>query len=111
MMLVRDFAQFRDVENFRVIVKMEHRVVFTMLAVICDVVAEIQILHMKRDQTAVTTLDALAELFDNFFFIFHYAQLKNNILSIINSKISIISQVVYFQQENLQNNGKLIVYS
>ena len=41
MMVVRDFAEFRDVEDLCVIVKVEHRVVFTMLAVICDVVAEI----------------------------------------------------------------------
>ena len=41
MMFVRNFAQFRDVENFCVVVKVKHRIVFAMLAVISNVVAEI----------------------------------------------------------------------
>lgn len=62
VMLVGDFAQFGDVKNLCVFVKVEHRLVLAVLAVIGDVFAEIHILHVIRNHTAVTALDALAEL-------------------------------------------------
>lgn len=62
MMIVRGFAQLRNIEDLRVFVKVKHRIVFAVFAVICDVFAEPHILHIKRDQTAVTALNALAEL-------------------------------------------------
>ena len=44
---------------------MEHRFVPTMFAKECDILAEIHILEVIRDKTAVTTLYALAEFLDN----------------------------------------------
>ncbi len=61
-MIVRDLAQLCDVENFRIFVKVKHRIVFAVFAVVSNIFAEPQILHIKRDQAALTALDALAEL-------------------------------------------------
>lgn len=46
---------------------MKHRIVFTMLAKISYVFAEIHIFQVIRDKTAVATLNAFAEFFYNFF--------------------------------------------
>ncbi len=61
-MFVFGFAQFGNVQHLRIIVKVKHRIVLAVFAVIRDVFAEPHILHIKRNQTAVTTLHTLAEL-------------------------------------------------
>lgn len=49
---------------------MEHRIVFAVFAKKRDVFAEIHILQMISDKTAVTPLNAAAEFVDHGFIIF-----------------------------------------
>jgi hypothetical protein len=61
MMVVRHLTELAQIEKARKLVKMEHRFVLTMLAKKCYVLAEIHILQVIRNITAVTALNALAE--------------------------------------------------
>ncbi len=74
MVFVSDFFEFRDVEYFREILKVKHRFVFAVIAKKRNVFAEIHILQMIRDETAVAALNAFAEFLQNFVGIcsFHY---------------------------------------
>ena len=64
MMFAGGLIQLADIEQICKVVKMEHRLVLTVLAKECDVFAEIHVFEMIRDKTAVATLDAFAELLD-----------------------------------------------
>lgn len=73
MMLARYLIKLAEVEEFRKLVKMEHRLVFAVVAKKGDIFAEIHILEVIGDKAAVATLDAFAKILQNFFFrvIFH----------------------------------------
>ena len=49
-------------------VKVEHRIVFTVFAKKSDIFAEVHILEMIGDKTAVATLDAFTKILDRFGF-------------------------------------------
>jgi uncharacterized membrane protein len=69
MIVFGNFAQFAQIQKAGELVKMKHRVVLTMLAKIRHVLAEIHILQMIRNITAVTALHAFAEFLDYFLLI------------------------------------------
>ena len=58
------------IEKLRELVKMEHRLVLTVFAKECDVLAEVHVLKVIGDKAAVAALDALAKLSDRVRF--HY---------------------------------------
>ena len=62
MVLAGHFIQFRNIQELREIVKMEHRLVFTVVTKEGDVLAEIHILEMIGNKTSVATLDAFAKI-------------------------------------------------
>ncbi len=61
VMLFGAFFEFGDVEEAGKLVEVEHRLVFAVLAKKRDILAEIHILEMVCDKTAIATLDAFAE--------------------------------------------------
>lgn len=61
MVVFGNFAQLAQIQKARKIVEMKHRIILTMLAKIRYVLAQIHILQIIRDVTAVAALDALAE--------------------------------------------------
>jgi hypothetical protein len=73
MVLFRHFAELGAVEYFRENVKVKHRLVPTVFAEISDIFAQIHILQMIRNKTAVATLNALAVNLHQFIFfvLFH----------------------------------------
>ena len=57
MVFVSDLFDLREIDQFREIVKVEHRLVVAMLAIERHVFAEVHIFQMIGDKTAVTPLD------------------------------------------------------
>ena len=70
---------------------MEHRVVFAVFTEKSDVLAEVHILEVVRDKTAVAALDALGELLENVGLIFGHCSVRsqNSEYSIQLSKFAI----------------------
>jgi hypothetical protein len=64
MMVVGHLLEFVDIDQLGKFVKMEHRLVFAVLAKKRDVLTEIHILQVICDETAVAPLNALSEVFD-----------------------------------------------
>ena len=58
VVFVGDFLQLGDVHQAREIVEMEHRVVLAVFAEERDVLAEVHILKVVRDEAPVAPLDA-----------------------------------------------------
>jgi len=71
MMFARYLVQFADIEQLCEVVKMEHSLVLAVFAKEGYVFAEIHILEVISDKTAVATLDAFAKFFENVLFGFH----------------------------------------
>ena len=61
MMIVGDLFQLAEVHETREVLKVEHRVVLAVLAEERNVLAEIHVFEVKRDEAAITALDAFAE--------------------------------------------------
>ena len=61
VIFVGNFFKFRDIQQRREIVEVEHGVVFAVVAKERDILAEVHILQMIGNETAVTTLYPLAE--------------------------------------------------
>lgn len=61
VIFVGHLFEFRDIQELREIVKVEHGVVFAVVAIERDILAEIHILQMIRDEAAVTSLYPLTE--------------------------------------------------
>lgn len=80
MILFGNFAEFFAVEYFRENVKVKHRFVPTVFAEISDIFAQIHILQMIRNKTAVATLNALAvNLHQLIFFVRFHCFFNRNI--------------------------------
>ena len=62
-MFAGGLIQLADIKQLCKVVKMEHRLVLTVLAKERDILAEIHVLEMISNKTAVAALDALAECF------------------------------------------------
>jgi acetate kinase len=75
MVLVRHFLKFRNIHHFRKLIEVEHRVVLAVLAEESNVLAEVHILEVIRDEAPVAPLHALPEFPQNLFVICysHYA--------------------------------------
>lgn len=80
MMVVGYLFQLGDVHKFRKIVEMEHRFVLTVFAKKGHVLAEVHVLEMVCDETPVTSLNPLAELFYYFLVLccVHWAMLDSS---------------------------------
>ena len=61
VIVTRGPIELRCVKQFREVVKMEHRVVFAVLAKECDVLTEVHVLEVIGNKTAIATLYALAK--------------------------------------------------
>ena len=66
VIVVGDLFEFRDIEQLREIIEVEHRVVLAVVAKERHVLAQVHILQVIGDEASVTPLNALAELFQNF---------------------------------------------
>lgn len=66
VIVLGDLLELRDVHQFREIIEVEHRIVLAVFAEESDILAEIHILQMIGDETAVTTLYAFAKFLQNF---------------------------------------------
>ena len=110
MMFARDLVQFADIEQLCKVVKMEHCVVFAVLAKKCDILAEVHIFEVIRNKTAVATLDALAELEKGFVACFHawsssiYPSKK---LKTENEKLKMKESVFSFHFSDLSFSGSV----
>ena len=61
-MIFRHFLQFAGIDQTAKLLEMEHRSVLAMFAVESNILAEIHVLQMIRDETAITPLYPFAEL-------------------------------------------------
>ena len=64
MMVAVRFIEFLDIEQFRELIKMEHRVVLAVLAKESDVLTQVHVLEVIGNKTAVAALYTLAEFFN-----------------------------------------------
>ena len=61
MIFFGDLFELRNVQQLRELIEVEHGFVFAVFAKESDVLAEIHVLEMVCDETAVATLDAFSE--------------------------------------------------
>lgn len=75
MIFIGDFAKFAEIQQFRKIIEMKHRLVAAVFAVIRHVLAEIHVLKVIRNIAAIAALDALSELFDDLRVVFRHRKI------------------------------------
>lgn len=78
MVVFRNLFELRYVQQLGEIIEVKHRIVLTVIAKERDVLAEVHILQVISDKTAVTTLNTLTELIQYFWFCcwFHLSKRK-----------------------------------
>jgi len=100
MVAVRHLVQLCHVEEPREFIKVKHRVVLAMFAKERHILAEIHILEVIGDKTAVTALNALAKFIQNLVrsYFFHFTtprfELAINSVSRSTSLQSLISSLI-----------------
>lgn len=106
MIVFGNLAQLAQIQKARKIVEVKHRLVFAVLAEERDVLAEIHVLQIIRNITAVAALHALAEFLDDFLVRFRHTAIVSETRKKCKGRFSAISDF-RFQISDLQRPPRL----
>lgn len=72
MMVAARRIELGQIDQLREFVEMEHRLIVAVFAEKGNVLAEIHVLQVIGDKTAIAALHALAEIFDGYLMVLHF---------------------------------------